>query len=251
MVIGSQRLHPPESGGSETSPGEFPGRVFRWGWNTERASRTPSPKARDSPSTLPPGRVKSAARRRVLIWRQIGSNNRPFDYQFGEVERLEAICVEQALNGNVPYASGGTVSVPTRRWNLVVSARVVQPVAVRTDAFIVVFERNFQRFRSNAVYSTSQSGCKRSIRRCTGGAFALCRKNPAEQRSTRADWIGRNQNGESLGRRRVTAVVPPPLCHLLIRIPGHTAKPPITAQRDACPGRGIPRSMFGGRAERG
>ena len=54
-------------------------------------------------------------------------------------------------------------------------------MAVRTDAFIVVFERNLQRIRSNAVYSTSQSGCKRNIRRCTGGAFALSRENPAEQ----------------------------------------------------------------------
>lgn len=120
---------------------------------------------------------------------ELGSN-RPCDYRFGELERLEAICVERAVNGNAPYASGGTVSVPTRRWSLVVSARVVQPVAVRTDACIVVFERNFQRFRSNAVYSTSQSGCKRSIRRCTGGAFALCRKHPGEQWSVRADWIG-------------------------------------------------------------
>lgn len=115
--------------------------------------------------------------------------NRTVHFRLGERERLGAICVEQALNGNVRFASGGTVSVPTRHWNPVAFARDVQRGDVRTDAFIVVFEKRFQRFRSNAGYSTSQSGCTRSIRRCTEGAFALCRKNSAEQRSKTVDLL--------------------------------------------------------------
>jgi hypothetical protein len=99
---------------------------------------------------------------------------------FGKVEVLAALCVEQALNDIGPCASGETVCAPMRRWSRVVSEKAVQRVVVRTDAFIVASERNSQRFRRNASYSTSRSGCRRSIRRSTGDAFASCRENRAE-----------------------------------------------------------------------
>lgn len=53
-------------------------------------------------------------------------------------------------------------------------------MAVRTDAYTVVFGSSFPRFRRNACYLVSRSGCTRNTRKCTGDACATCREDPAE-----------------------------------------------------------------------